>query len=482
MSEHPTPAPGSPQRRRRLQLKVREIVIFVFCCAAFFWAWRSFQDAQPTNSQLKALRSDKAEDRQVAAQALGYANPDSSESVIPALVAALEDQSPEVRLQAAQSLGFIVCAANKGGIGVERLANDALLRALKDPQPFVRAIALRSVAAISKTTPPTSAPPALLGVLTEDDSAKVRAEAAAALSNYPVNPERTIAALFKVCENDVPLVRDQANDTLAVFLPTEASVPLLISELKSRSRDTRYRAVEMLGRLGTVAESAVPALAKILTEPVDDEMKKSRLHDSLWDPAWVAARSLGYIAPRTKAADEAIQALTVAMQTANDARRDEMARVLGDFGPAASGTVPLLISILRSGKTKELPCLLGGAAYSLGILTPGTDAAHEAVVAMKEALEHEIAEHRPTLSLSIIDALAQFGTSAKDAIPVLQSINAVRHRSAHSKAIETIKAIETGRKPVLKTPVPPMVGDPIGRILFSTNPSPASQKGRALSQ
>lgn|GEM_PF-4721585 len=69
----PEPGSNSTQQPQRMQLKVKDMAAIGVYCGALLWAWRYAQENRPTNLQIRTLRSEKAQERRIAARALGNA-------------------------------------------------------------------------------------------------------------------------------------------------------------------------------------------------------------------------------------------------------------------------------------------------------------------------------------------------------------------------------------------------------------------------
>ena len=114
----------------------------------------------------------------------------------------------------------------------------------------------------------------------------------------------------------------------------------LIAQLESPNWETRRRAAQLLGRMGSQAAPAVPALVIALT----DENEHVR---------HFAAAALGHIGPD---AAPAIPALTAALSDEQEPVRAHAAFALGKVGPDAAAAVPALVESLSDEEAEVHHC------------------------------------------------------------------------------------------------------------------------------
>ncbi len=106
------------------------------------------------------------------------------------------------------------------------------------------------------------------------------------------------------------------------------------------------------------ARSLVPALIKLLREPIDSDQVVTIGLSSLIDyagPAQEAAAALGRLAPGTPAAGEVIAALTEVVGAGPPRRRAAAAEALSHFESAAGAAVPALAAYLREAASSQQP-------------------------------------------------------------------------------------------------------------------------------
>jgi HEAT repeat protein len=189
-----------------------------------------------------------------AADLLGALGPGARDVAGPALVAALRDDSREVRSVAATSLGQL----GHGGaeavpLLTELLNSDDRLRATR---------ALASFGAQAKT-----AVGPLTGLLADPDS-EVRWNAARTLGKIGPEARAAVPALVETLnKDDVALVREHAAEALGDIGPdAAAAVPDLARALKDRDARVRRDAVRSLGQIGPAARGAAAAIRELLKD------------------------------------------------------------------------------------------------------------------------------------------------------------------------------------------------------------------------
>ncbi len=185
-----------------------------------------------------------------AACALGKIG-STSDGVIPALEACLDDTGPLVRMDVATAL--VRLGKAETGIPI-------LMRSLKDPsRTSERAEAARRLAHLGPAAQP--AIPALAEAL-KDEAEYARLGAAEAFAILG-KPDEAVPVLIDLLRNGRELrMREYAASALGQIGPAaEAAVPALASALDTRDEDRREAAAEALGNIGPAAREAVPALS-----------------------------------------------------------------------------------------------------------------------------------------------------------------------------------------------------------------------------
>ncbi len=426
------------------------------------------------DSLIPALKDPDAVVRGTAAEALGVvgsnlvrseSDPARPRAAVAALTGILKDPEAQVRGAAATALGIIVGtaarpasgrdsskAAQKTGTPASSIdpepVTTALFDLVGDPDTTVRQAALtaiRQVASKRQGQPP----PALFAAI-EDESATTRATAISTLVTFSSGLDPLIPALLRHLEHDEPPVRDACSQALREIRPaalTSAVIPALIGGLESPERDVRLYLASLLGRMSPDPRTAVPALIKVLREPIDSDQTSAgggAMSVSYAGPAQEAAETLGRIAPKTPIAGDAIRALTEVVRSGPPKRRAAAAAALGQFGPAAAQAASPLVTLLQGALADKEPTADGPAAAStLGRIAPGTPAAAAAVTALVGALDSPFSSTR----LAALRALGAFGPAAVNTVAKLRSIqDKDLNPNMRKAAASTLKELEDRTK------------------------------------
>jgi HEAT repeat protein len=190
-----------------------------------------------------------------ACRALGAIGP-QAKSAVPALIELFNHGAPSVRSHAALALGGI--GPEIGGEAIERL-----ITALGDRNQVVRQ---RAVLALGMLGPAAkSALPAIDKSLAEG-AIDARVDAVESIYKISGDKQRVMPMLVaEIAGEDAP---EQAADVLAAFGDAAApAIPKLAEQLKSDNPLVRYNVAVGLGRLGSLARSAVPALKMLADDP-----------------------------------------------------------------------------------------------------------------------------------------------------------------------------------------------------------------------
>lgn len=210
---------------------------------------------------------------------------------------------------------------------------------LRDPSEADRVQAVLAMTHL----PPGESVLALIRVLREDPSPRVREEAALALRRIKKTVGRAIPALQQALKDPDPNVRYAAALTLArerqlVKIPDadpsqretfpvarsgRENMPALVDGLKDSDARVRQGTATLLARLGPAAKAAVPELLDALQDPSPGVQQ-------------AAADAITQIGP------EAVPALVAALTVPKASDRESAAWALGLIGPAAQDAVPSL--------------------------------------------------------------------------------------------------------------------------------------------
>jgi HEAT repeat protein len=255
--------------------------------AALALAVRGGASPRVTASLIETLGAPEAYVREGAAWALGWLRVQDRDAA-EALLSALKDPAPPVRAAATQALAAILrdpsprTARFRGALpglledadpGVRRTAvaclgsedSAALIAALRDRASEVRLAAARLLQ--NRKPLPTEVVRALVPAL-EDADPEVRAEACSALWDFRSDDELVIPALTSVLADENPEVRKHATWTLeSVGSRATPAMDALIAALEDADKTVRESAANALGALGAAARRAVPALEKLSADP-----------------------------------------------------------------------------------------------------------------------------------------------------------------------------------------------------------------------
>lgn len=196
---------------------------------------------------IEALHSPDAGVRQGAACGLGGMGPDAAEAV-PALMVALTDSNPEVVREARDALGAIGTPALK-----------PLQEALASPDSRVRAGAVIAIGQVG--APAQGAAPALFELFDREGESSVRIAVLGALPKIKAPPERLVPLLLNGVKDDQEALRHAAiNAIVPLRSGQKLALEGLVAMLADPKAPVRQRAARALGRMGSEAAAAIPAL------------------------------------------------------------------------------------------------------------------------------------------------------------------------------------------------------------------------------
>ncbi len=199
-----------------------------------------------------------------------------------------------------------------------------------------------------------------------------------------------------------------------------------VRALNGPDAEVRLRAIHALGAIGSDAGEAVPILARLLTADQDDRIREE------------AALALGKIAPASEGAASALG-------RALDKDRVHIVRMnaaiaLSRLGPLARPAVPALIRAIQRRINRTT---VGSftyniqemAALALGRATAGTP---DGVNPLMEALESARTARKRRL---VARALAEVGSPAREAVPLLKSLLVDDSPEVREAATEALRRI-----------------------------------------
>jgi lysophospholipase L1-like esterase len=153
----------------------------------------------------------------------------------------------------------------KPSAATEALKAAVAARAVEDPSPRVRFEAAQSVYRLG--LPDSSSVPVLIQGLKHED-ARVRAFATWTLGEMGDAAEAAVPELVALARRDGGAGKTGALTAIGkIGGSSPASVPLLLDELKHTKEARRYRAARTIGRMGPAAAAAVPGLIEALRDP-----------------------------------------------------------------------------------------------------------------------------------------------------------------------------------------------------------------------
>jgi HEAT repeat protein len=178
-----------------------------------------------------------------------------------------------------------------------------------------------------------TAGPALLPALADPDP-KVRAAAAEGFAQPGMDVEGALPALRPLCKAledtdwSVRFWSSAALRRIAEERPAAAAeaVPALVKALRSQEDSVREYAAEALGNVGPAARDAVPALEEVADK--GDGWNRLRAAEALWKVAGPAGRPAVRAAPLLRDSNEQV--------------RRGAAECLGRMGPDAAEAAPAL--------------------------------------------------------------------------------------------------------------------------------------------
>ncbi|MCP4396895.1 MAG: NACHT domain-containing protein [bacterium] len=340
----------------------------------------------------------------------------SDASVVPFLLEALQDETPQVRRVAVNTLGHLGTAE----------AGSSLIALLKDADDHVR----RSVVQVLGKIREMNAVPPLIEAL-KDENRHIRQAAAQALGFMKAH--EAVPALIESVGSADYLLRQAAVEALGRIGDSRALGPLL-EALRDREWKARWSAVYALGRIGDA--QALPFLHRCLLEEEDVILRKSAavtlgqlrrresvtalskgLSDEDWQVRWAAVYSLGQIA------DPSVWPYLLEVLNDNqDNVRREAARVLGLLGDVR--VVPYLILALKDAHWEVCKT----AAHSITLLSKAATVPY-----LIQAMEQRNEFVRRTVA-SILQNIKE-----KDALPYF--LEAIESEHTHIRRIAAVHLV-----------------------------------------
>lgn len=333
---------------------------------------------------IKALKDEDSSSRGNAAEALGEVGPKAATAIsaltevlqtdgdsyvrahvaetlgkigdpkaIPILIATMDSQDDHVRLMAIHALEAFgrnakaavpalvravesgeengwAAAGALGAIDADGVSAPVLIEALGNSSSQTRRFAAMGLSRMGRKA--GGAAKALQDGLRDTDPG-ARIAAATAYWSVSGEADEPVRVLRSVIQAKVAwYVQMWAANSLAEIGPAgKAAVPELIACLKSDAQFVVTASVEALGKIGPDAASAVPALTAKL-EGSDDHTRMCIVR-ALW---------------RINHSEESLPLLQEALKNSSDAMAlIEAAAAIGEMGPQAKGSAPLLVPLLK---------------------------------------------------------------------------------------------------------------------------------------
>jgi HEAT repeat protein len=325
---------------------------------------QALRDRRTADAVLSALEDEDCRVRREAVAALDRGERRSRRSLA-AIARLLDDHDGLVRERAARALGH---AGRRARPHAARLIERS-----GDPHPRVRASAVSALGPIG-LRPGQQAD--LAAIVLGDEEPAVRRAVAATFAGFG---ERWLPELTPLLGDEDEGVRRSTAEALA-RLGCDA-LPALLSALGSGdplALDGALLAFEALGGEGR------PALEALAREPSEPPLKREH-----------ALLALARLAPVD---EEALHALTLALDDAHPAVRQGAARGLGEAGAAAASAVPALAA--RLADPREDLLVRRRAALALGrCAAPADPSARSALLAV-------VGAEQPVLHEAAVEALA----------------------------------------------------------------------------
>ncbi len=307
---------------------------------------------------------------------------------LPALIQALKSKDARLRGAAAEDLGQIGPLA--------KAALPALVLVLQDSDDFVRLLAAEALLRIEPKQ--QEALTTLVKALKHPDSA-VRASAAEALGfiGHWARPATADLSATMLTDKDA-LTRGSAATALSSIKPEAASaIPALVKALKDPDEGVRFWAAGALPQFGRQTRIALPALA----EAVKSSEAPVRYS------AYLGLRWFG---------DAGVAALCDALRNKSAPDREEYAYMLSKIGTRTKASFPTLLPFLWD-RDREVRF---NSAMALSLLDQERGADPAVTVLCQLLREHDWEKFGGSaLGNNLIDALATFGSKARQAVPLL---------------------------------------------------------------
>ena len=174
-----------------------------------------------------------------------------ADEIMPALIEALKSPQPDVRED------IIEIFVRMGGDA--KAAIPALVAALKDDSLRIRSAAKQALRSVCDKARKEAAP--ILTEAMKDESWRIRKTAITILAQLRQDANIAVPAMLMALKDTNEEVVTAARSAIGAIAPARREdVPALIKALGDETPDIRYAAVDLAGRTGVVAIDALPAL------------------------------------------------------------------------------------------------------------------------------------------------------------------------------------------------------------------------------
>jgi HEAT repeat protein len=260
--------------KSRTILLILASVVGVSAAGAAVWLVVSSrgEEGQTVVGLVGKLRVGGESQRIAAAATLGQVVGPGSVDAARALIEALGDRDPLIRARSARSLARVLTLNPGATSSVAEASAKALKEALNDREPKVGTAAALGLGLLGLEPPGTFE--ALLGGLRHGDLS-LRAEASAALSARLVRDAEAPRRLVLLLGDPDPDVRELTRSTLSRSDREGSAIPLLATALRIGSPSARTAAATSLGRLAERSPAARDLLQAVLRTDTDSTVRKA---------------------------------------------------------------------------------------------------------------------------------------------------------------------------------------------------------------
>jgi HEAT repeat protein len=335
-------------------------------------------NAEDAGKLIQGLKSESPDQRIQAAESLKEMGPLAAPAV-PALAEALHDKNLAVQLEVLLTLERIGPAA--------REAVGELIKVLENKdRPRLHSGAVDALGAIGRDA--AKAVPVLLKLLTGKDIHLATAAGHALTKILPAGSDQladVVPVLVKSLANPAPEIRNEAIFGLGTCGGKAVPALTKLVEAHEKNPQLAWQAAAALALMGREAAPAAPELIDALSSRQESVASQ-------------AAAAVGAIGPQAKSAVPKLQAL---LSSASPVVKEHAAIALGNMGAAAAPAVSDLVKLLKD-ENEDVRRIAAGALGRIG------QAAETAIPALIAALDDE----RGPVALHAAEALGRIGPYA----------------------------------------------------------------------